>query len=1014
MSDLCLSSTNLSTRAINILARNGILQLSELEECSLDRLTAIKGMGKKTLDEIIAFKQNPTGGDEDNAYSENWDNFFFNIKLTPEELKELSNHRITEIDMPMRAFHYLTVVGCDTIEQLVELKRDDLDKIPNIGDKTLSIVKEATEHWLQSNGYCDDTISTEKSSENQNAKTNTVFGQLLTDDLRNALSYHDVSEINLPCRAQNVLNRSGIKTIDKLAALTVYELSQKRGLGNGTINEIISDTREWLTNNGYYQVNDFTISDEEERFFTEVYTALQPFFTVEFRHFIEMCRGELSYNEIQEIYHDELTEAAFSILLRIRFVQDSIIVWFKRTSADVDEGSESIPKERFLEILNSIIDEQYAPIVLSCLEKSNIFVELHDTILLQRMTLAEYIKQLECSDDTRDKVLVDRLHGLTLQEIGEKYGLTRERIRQITVKQIKKMPVLFEDYYADVFERYLLGKEDFQLLFPEAIPETHQYLLLRYKKGSAIPQYETGEDFRGNFFSRVRHVLPKFHWREQATAVTRTKAISYILSHECLEPIDFEQFKKKYNEYIKNLGLDMGKYDLNWRSLSNRLRIQENLVFETDGKFRYLPYNFNYLKKLIDFRKYQNSVISCELIYRDYAEELESLDIQNGYELFCCLKNGDEHEENRLLKLSAQYPFDICFRRIPVIIVGEASDENQVVNLVKELSPIGYMDFWGAYEERFGIKRDSAIANLGGYATQYLINGTYIAKAPKLNQYDSITIGSKLKRKDFWFIEELEELWKNFGRRSSIDSLNAATLKSLGYLMFSAGYAYSNQYNSMRDYLYDVQIKDGEVFKLNELDQRLLRLSAFQSCLQKEEAGLRLFEIAPKEYVKDCYLYEQCGIVRADVIEFQQQVRLLCIEKYFNAHSIWNEIREWPFVKARGYNEWLCNSIIHQIQGFTAVYFVGNYILSSTNDTLSIPLICKWIVDNSEKMTLLNLTDKFNDIFGTQITKWKIADKLRSSGLWNQLITDEIDSYIDSLTDNSNFDVDSLLDEEFF
>ena len=56
MSDLCLSSTNLSTRAINILARNGILQLSELEECSSDRLADIKGMGKKTLDEIIAFK----------------------------------------------------------------------------------------------------------------------------------------------------------------------------------------------------------------------------------------------------------------------------------------------------------------------------------------------------------------------------------------------------------------------------------------------------------------------------------------------------------------------------------------------------------------------------------------------------------------------------------------------------------------------------------------------------------------------------------------------------------------------------------------------------------------------------------------------------------------------------------------------------------------------------------------------------------------------------------------------
>jgi len=34
--------------------------------------------------------------------------------------------------------------------------------------------------------------------------------------------------------------------------------------------------------------------------------------------------------------------------------------------------------------------------------------------------------------------------------------------------------------------------------------------------------------------------------------------------------------------------------------------------------------------------------------------------------------------------------------------------------------------------------------------------------------------------------------------------------------------------------------------------------------------------------------------------------------------------------------------------------------------------------------------------------------------MWSQIITDEIDGYIDSLADNSNFDVDSLLDEEFF
>ena len=70
-----------------------------------------------------------------------------------------------------------------------------------------------------------------------------------------------------------------------------------------------------------------------------------------------------------------------------------------------------------------------------------------------------------------------------------------------------------------------------------------------------------------------------------------------------------------------------------------------------------------------------------------------------------------------------------------------------------------------------------------------------------------------------------------------------------------------------------IDLYGGEIFKWDNLDQRLVRLSAFQSCLSKEETELRLFEIAPKEYVKDKYLFEQCGITREDVVEFQQQVR---------------------------------------------------------------------------------------------------------------------------------------------
>lgn len=65
MSDLLLASTNLSTRAINILARNNILTLSQLKECSEKELRSMRGLGGKTLDEIVTFRDNPL--DEETA-----------------------------------------------------------------------------------------------------------------------------------------------------------------------------------------------------------------------------------------------------------------------------------------------------------------------------------------------------------------------------------------------------------------------------------------------------------------------------------------------------------------------------------------------------------------------------------------------------------------------------------------------------------------------------------------------------------------------------------------------------------------------------------------------------------------------------------------------------------------------------------------------------------------------------------------------------------------------------------
>lgn len=67
-------------------------------------------------------------------------------------------------------------------------------------------------------------------------------------------------------------------------------------------------------------------------------------------------------------------------------------------------------------------------------------------------------------------------------------------------------------------------------------------------------------------------------------------------------------------------------------------------------------------------------------------------------------------------------------------------------------------------------------------------------------------------------------------------------------------------------------------------------------------------------------------------------------------------------------------------------------------------------------MTVQSLTAQLNETFATRIPVSKIAEKLKAYGLWDILVTDSFDEYIDNLivSTDTDIDVDDLLQEEFF
>lgn len=68
------------------------------------------------------------------------------------------------------------------------------------------------------------------------------------------------------------------------------------------------------------------------------------------------------------------------------------------------------------------------------------------------------------------------------------------------------------------------------------------------------------------------------------------------------------------------------------------------------------------------------------------------------------------------------------------------------------------------------------------------------------------------------------------------------------------------------------------------------------------------------------------------------------------------------------------------------------------------------------EMTVQSLTAQLNETFATRIPVSKIAEKLKAYGLWDILVTDSFDEYIDNLivSTDTDIDVDDLLQEEFF
>ncbi len=909
---------------------------------------------------------------------------------------------IEKLHISARANHVLHGMAIETVEQLLAVSVEKIAGQKNVGAKAIAEIENILNRVKSGEIVIDGSCEVEDISCSDRRS--------FTDDQMMELSRHSIIELELPVRAFNVLMRADCTTLDKVAVLTAADIKEFKNSGKKTIADILQAIEMWLNDNMIVSSSDvdtekILINPELKEYYQKLAAMLLPFGQFYWRHLYQYAENaglteRITYGGLEQIYFDN--EVA---LLKIPELQGELQEYFLKLAPGGIIKSDDLERafsQQNIEINRAILFDR--------IRDGTICIEDDNYVFLKREKVIEFLAG-GCMDnaDRRINILNRRLAGDSLQSIADEFGLTRERIRQIVTKTVRKLPLFFEDYYREPFEYFKFSKQEFCDAFPSCGSAGYEYLAVRYDKGKSDLTIAALNEYSGVFAEQLRGYLKAEALRHDKQTVSKTEMIYRILISNSDRSLSLEDMERVYYDYIDQKGYPRERLGFNLRTVANHLRNAKHIVFNENNCVRYCDADYRQVWKKIDFNQYKNLVISADLIYRDYQDLMEELDIRDGYELFYVIKSSIECWPND--------EYQIVCRRVPVIVLGDGDEANQAIHFLRGISPVDYLGYYAAYEERYGLHKESAQGNpsIANALSKYYIDGQYIIDVPAIDERDTEEFKRALSVKKIWFIDDLEKLFKEICVHSSFEALNTAAFKRIGYSL-NAGYAYSDRYGSVTNF-FDREIFNGDIVDMTELDRRLTTLSSFGSALDKTKKSLEYIEIAPKILMSLQCVERHYGITVEEIRHLQRWVVEACSQKYFNAHSLWEVIKNAPInnpiIEKIQNNEWMCTCIFRQQEVVFSLVVAGGIILAKDSTVLSLTKICEWLVGTKGKMSIRNLTSTFNDTFDTNVPYYKIAERLKSGGNWGNLVTDSFDEYLDTLMCASGEDMD-LFQEEFF
>lgn len=887
---------------------------------------------------------------------------------------------ILALPLSVRSQNCLRRADICTIGAMMDYPADKLINIRNMGKKSVEEIQLFVQNLIDGTGeYV--LVEASESIEAESVTSLETVGidssvTVFLDETGAVVQDIPIKNLRLSVRAQNSLNRSGYVFVSQLVGITYEELMNLQNMGKKTAEEVLAYIDKISVSHAVCtETSESNASGNNLA--TEMSTAFGETESVWLREVLA----------IKAQFPEAMGETLIYRLYDSVFVRGTVKA---RILQIIEENGGAISKTTLEEHLpqhlnnTTILEEILLELeAISAVEMGEVMIHR------QYPTVAEFAARIK--DDRIREVIQGRIDGKTLQEIGEQYGITRERVRQLMQKGLRKKPYLREDKYAYLYDHYDFSLEDFVLAYDEP-HETYYYLemISQITRAKRKPLEEILADvsIAPELRKNAERAIYKRYVSTDGVRVkmTRPDLIKHYIKISCKSLTKFDDFVSEYNLWLDSLGLgDDSTLMIEARTYENILNQCDYVLWNQWRSFRY--YNiperdFEELLCTLDLEQYENTELSTLKLFRDYPLLMEQYDIHDEYEL-----------HNLLKKIWISERGSVKFKKMPTIEVGTSNTDDQILTLLLQYAPIAADDLAMRYEEEYGIKAATVRGSYLRNFDHYFYKGVYSVDYAALPSIQFARMQMVLDR-DFYTIQDVKRLYKREFPNSDESLLNPYTLKTLGFHVYPgySGYIVKNTFSGATDYFHTI-LTQNDIVDMRAYGTAIRYIPTYDSEHRRLRNAYEIVEFSPLQYINIRRLNE-AGVTKEHLKSYCNTVAKYYEKgEYFTTTSMRNSGFTHD-LDDLGFEEWFYSSILFEDRDNFSAQRIGGtrlFLRGKPNSNLADMLV--WLLGKYQKIDFYDLLEMLENQYGIFLPKEKVIEIINGTELYYDTIMEAV--YID-------------------